>query len=204
MPQEMPLQCRCGRVRGVAQVSPESVMYVICYCDDCQAFARQLQRPDVLDAAGGTAVCHLAPAHMRITQGEDAIRCLRLSEKGMHRFYAECCRTPIANTLTARVPFVGLILAFADPSTASQRESLLGKPTGIMARFAVGEVPDYAHARAPFGLVVRIFSHLFGWWIRGQGRPNALFDGQGAPRAKPRVLTPAERQSLGPAPTVAN
>ena len=209
MPRDMALECRCGRVRAVAQVSPRSVIHLICYCDDCQAFARQLERPDVLDAAGGTAVCHVAPARMRITQGEDAIRCLRLSEKGMHRFYSECCRTPIASTLSGRLPFMSLSLAFAAPSSAAQRESLLGAPTGIMARFAVGEVPSYAHAKAPLGLIVRIFAHVLGFWVSGEGQPHPLFDARGAPRAKPYVLTASERDALrppasGPAPTVAD
>jgi hypothetical protein len=193
MQQEMALQCRCGRV---AQVSPEAVVHVVCYCEDCQAFARHLQRADVLDAASGTDICHIAPARVRITQGSDAIGCLRLSEKGMHRWYTECCKTPIANTVTSRVPFIGLVLAFADPATASKLDSLIGMPTGINASSATGEVPAYAHAKAPAGLLLRIVKHLLSWWVTRQGRPNPFFQAQGEPIAKPYVLTAAERASL--------
>jgi hypothetical protein len=49
------LACQCGYVRGVAtEVAPNSGFRFICYCQDCQAFARFLERPDVLDRAGGT------------------------------------------------------------------------------------------------------------------------------------------------------
>jgi hypothetical protein len=54
MPLDLPLRCRCGRMRGVAShVSPSSGFRFICYCKDCQVFARFLEREDVLDPAGG-------------------------------------------------------------------------------------------------------------------------------------------------------
>jgi hypothetical protein len=41
MPVSLPLRCRCGRVRGIASdVSPSSGFRFVCYCKDCQAFAR--------------------------------------------------------------------------------------------------------------------------------------------------------------------
>src|SRR4051812_39818162 len=59
------LGCRCGRVRGtVTRAAPASVNRVICYCDDCQAFAHWLARADLLDAHGGTDIVQLAPASM--------------------------------------------------------------------------------------------------------------------------------------------
>src|SRR5439155_1113896 len=45
MPKEMELRCRCGEVVGrVENASPQKVNRVVCYCDDCQAFAHQLCR----------------------------------------------------------------------------------------------------------------------------------------------------------------
>jgi len=64
---------------------------------DCQAFARLLERTDVLDPAGGTGIFQMPPARMQLTTGADGLRCLRLSDKVL-RWYADCCRTPIANT----------------------------------------------------------------------------------------------------------
>jgi len=47
-------------VRGVArEVAPHSSFRFVCYCTNCQAFARFLERPDVLDDAGGTDIVHI-------------------------------------------------------------------------------------------------------------------------------------------------
>jgi Family of unknown function (DUF6151) len=49
-------------VRGVASdISPSGGLRFVCYCGDCQAFARFLDRADVLDAAGGTDIFHMPP-----------------------------------------------------------------------------------------------------------------------------------------------
>jgi Family of unknown function (DUF6151) len=51
MPFDLPLRCRRGRMRGVASdVSPSTGFRFVCYCKDCQAFARFLERADVLDS----------------------------------------------------------------------------------------------------------------------------------------------------------
>src|SRR5258708_39078997 len=98
MPLDRPLRCRCGCMRGIASnVSPSSGFRFVCYCKDCQAFARFLDRADVLDPAGGTNIFHLPPRRVTLTAGTDALRCLSLSNKVL-RWYTECCRTPIANT----------------------------------------------------------------------------------------------------------
>jgi hypothetical protein len=40
---DVPLRCRCGHVRGTArEVSPSTGFRFVCYCTDCQAFARFL------------------------------------------------------------------------------------------------------------------------------------------------------------------
>jgi hypothetical protein len=112
---DLPLRCRCGYVRGIAtRVSPSTGLRVICYCKDCQAFARFLDRADVLDAAGGTDIFQMPPGRVRLTAGPDAMRCLRLSKTEIYRWYADCCRTPIGNTAGPRVPVVGVIHCFMD------------------------------------------------------------------------------------------
>ncbi len=115
MPFNLHLRCRCGHVRGLArEVSPSAGFRFVCYCTDCQAFARMFQQPDVLDAAGGTAILQMAAGRVTLTAGTDALRCLAFSGKVL-RWYAECCRTPIANTAaSARFPVVALIHSFMD------------------------------------------------------------------------------------------
>ena len=101
-------------MRGVASdVSPSSGFRFVCYCKDCQAFARFLERPDVLDPAGGTDIFQMPPGRVKLTAGADALRCLRLSDKGVLRWYSDCCRTPIGNTAPSpRFPVIALIHSF--------------------------------------------------------------------------------------------
>jgi hypothetical protein len=118
---DLSLRCECGCVRGVArEVSPSAGFRFICYCNDCQAFARFLDRPDVLDGAGGTDIYQMPPGRIALTAGTDALRCLRYSEKVL-RWYTDCCRTPIGNTASGpRFPVVGLIHSFVSQALMSQ------------------------------------------------------------------------------------
>ena len=110
MADQVELRCRCGEVRGlVTAASPRAVNRVVCYCDDCQAFAHQLGRADLLDPQGGSDIVQLAPASLTFLQGRHRIVGLRLGPKGLFRWYASCCNTPVGNTLTPAIPFVGVV-----------------------------------------------------------------------------------------------
>src|ERR1700730_9313253 len=104
-----PLQCRCGTLKGYV-VHSAGVNRCVCYCSDCQAFAHFLGRPgEILDAQGGTDVVQTRPANVIFTQGQEALACMRLTPKGLLRWYAACCNTPIGNTLaTPKLSFIGL------------------------------------------------------------------------------------------------
>jgi hypothetical protein len=189
-------------VRGVAQeVLPSAGFRFVCYCKDCQAFAQFLNRPDVLDAAGGTDIFQMAPARIQIIAGADALRCLLLREKTrVLRWYADCCRTPIANTAaTPRFPIVALIHSFIDAEASGRsRDEVLGPPLcRIYERSAIGLLPPKALAPPSVGVFINRASKMFGWWMRGLARPNPLFDDQtNAPISAPRALTPSERVAL--------
>ena len=80
-----------GTVRELA-----SANQVVCYCKDCQMYALFLGREsDILDEHGGTHVLQLLPKNVAFTQGTEALACVRLSENGLLRWYASCCKTPI-------------------------------------------------------------------------------------------------------------
>jgi len=200
MPLDLPLKCRCGHVRGVAHdVSPSSGFRFICYCRDCQTFARFLGRTDVLDPAGGTDIFHMPPGRMKLTTGTDAMRCLSLSNKVL-RWYSECCRTPIANTPAGPgFPIVGVVHSFMDHETNSRsRDDALGPALcRIFEGSSVGQLPPNAPGPPSVGLFARRASKLLGWWLRGLNRPTPFFDDRTkAPRAVPHVLTPSERAAL--------
>ena len=198
--QDFPLRCRCGHVRGVAsKVAPSAGFRIICYCQDCQAFARWLGRPDVLDGAGGTDIFQMPVGRMRLTAGTDAVRCLRLSGK-VFRWYTECCRTPIGNTAGPRFPVVGLVHSFmSHDADGRSRDEVLGAPLcRIYERSAIGPLPPDAPPPPSLSLFVLRASRLLGWWLRGLGRPTPFFDDHtNAPLCAPRVLTPSERANSG-------
>src|ERR1700742_3028554 len=103
------LQCRCGQVRGhLTNASSETVNRIVCYCDDCQAFLHHVGRADLLDAHGGTDIVQVAPASLTFRSGAEHIVGLRLTSKGLYRWYANCCKTPLGNSMKPAVPFVGI------------------------------------------------------------------------------------------------
>ncbi len=194
---DLPLRCQCGRVRGVASdVAPSAGFRLVCYCKDCQAFARFLERPDILDAAGGTDIFQMPPGRVMLTAGADAVRSLRFSNKVL-RWYADCCQTPLANTAAdARFPLLGLIHSFiSDAAEGRSRDEALGPLLcRIHERSATGPLPAHAPAPATFGIFALRGAKVLGWWARGLGRPNPFFDNRtNAPLSIPRVLTQSER-----------
>lgn len=194
---DVPLRCRCGRVRGVAKgVSPKAGLRFVCYCKDCQAFARFLGRPDVLDEAGGTDIFQMAVGRLEMAAGGDALGCLRLASRGVYRWYADCCGTPIGNTMGPRVPLIGVTHSFMDHrGDGRPRDLVLGPPLcRIFERSAIGPLPSTAPPPPSPGVVLRRMSRLLVWSARGLARPNSFFDeSTGAPCVAPRVLTSQER-----------
>jgi hypothetical protein len=196
---DLSLQCRCGLMRGVAhEVAPSAGFRLICYCKDCQAFARILERQDVLDSVGGTDIFQMPPDRLKLTAGADALRCLRLhSGSKVLRWYADCCKTPIANTATSpRFPVVGLIHSFMDfEARGRTRDEVLGLALcRIYERSAIGPWPADAPPPPSLNIFALRAKKLLGWWVRGLGRPNPFFDAStGAPASAPRAIAPDER-----------
>jgi hypothetical protein len=199
-PFDLPLRCRCGRVRGVArEVAPSAGFRFVCYCSDCQAFARFLDRPDVFDAAGGTDIFQMPAGRLKLTAGIDAVRSLRFSSK-VFRWYTDCCHTPISNTAAGpRLPVVALVHSFmSDTADGRSRDAILGPPLcRIYERSAIGPLP----LNAPPPPSLRVFANravkILGWWWGGLARPNPFFDElTKAPLCAPRVLNPDEPADL--------
>ena len=196
------LRCRCGEVRGiVTNASSRDVNRVVCYCDDCQAFAHQLGRADLLDPHGGSDIVQCAPAAVTFRSGQQHIVGLRLSPNGLYRWHTRCCNTPVGNTLTPRIPFVGIVAqAFDDPDGA------FGKPVGaIFGKYAVGTAPP-GSTRLNLPLLLRAISRVLGWRLRGKSWPHPFFARDtGAPLFSVSVIDRARREALrrlcGPKPS---
>ena len=208
MSKDVELQCRCGRVHGwLRDVSPSRVNRTICYCDDCQAFLHYLGRADLLDEHGGTDVVQVAPNSVTFDHGEECIVAVRLTPKGMHRWYVSCCKTPLGNTLTPAVPFIGMPPeVFRGAATATDRDQAFGKVRGaIMGKFAVGGPPKGATG-FPIGIIVHAARLLLSWKLGGRAWPHPFFrKGTAAPTYPVMILEASERKALrakcGPNPT---
>jgi hypothetical protein len=199
------LGCRCGQVRGtVTGAAPASVNRVICYCDDCQAFAHWLARADLLDAHGGTDIVQLAPASLVFTEGQDRIAGIRLTARGLHRFYACCCNTPLGNMVSPRVPFVG-VAAEAFRVDGQDPDDVFGKPVGaIKGEFAIGEPPAGSKGIS-FRLFTRAIGKVLSWRLTGRNWPHPFVDrATGEFRFPVTLLSPETRAHLrtlcGPRP----
>ena len=210
MGRDVQLGCRCGQVGGsLRDASPAAVNRVVCYCADCQAFLHHLGRPDLLDAHGGSDIVQVAPSSMAYDRGTSNIVALRLSPKGLYRFYASCCKTPLGNTVGPSIPFVGIVTeAFAGAPDARARDQVFGPSLGgIYAKYAIGDVSGAAQ-KVGFGLFVRSVKRVLGWKVGGKSWPQPFFDrGAPEPRYPVTVVTPAEREAArsrcGPHPSAA-
>jgi hypothetical protein len=187
----LPVSCACGQVRGTVEVAAGAGQRLVCYCDDCQAYARWL-RDGLTDERGGTDIWQTRPSLLKITHGADQLASVRLLPKGMIRWYAGCCRTPVGNVINApNAPFVGIWRGFVDGG-----EDVLGPPFArCQGKFAIGGVPEGAAATVTMRVLVKSAGLLFRGWLAGGHAPSPFWvDGQ--PRVPPQVLTPQERDAL--------
>ncbi len=185
---EIKLKCSCGKVRGKTKnVNESSGTRIMCCCDDCQSFAQYLnQESSVLDQYGGTDIFQMPISNIRIIEGIEQVSSIRLSAKGMYRWYTKCCNTPIGNSMGPGVPFIGVIHNFMD--NASTRDKELGKSRGhIQTKFARQEVPTDLKGSS-LKIILRSLSKLIVWKIKGLNKPSVFFDDNGKPIAKPNIL----------------
>jgi hypothetical protein len=189
------LRCACGAVEGVVlDASPKTLNRAVCYCDDCQAFARFLGRDDIMDAQGASDIIQIPPSQLRFTKGTDKLRSMFLSPKGVLRWYTDCCKTPAGNMLNSpRCPFTGIPkrMFVLDGSVL---DAAVGKPLGTLhGRFAIGGCPPGAEEKASLGVILRCTGWLLGNAIRGKHKPSPYWTDAGKLVSEPQVLTAEER-----------
>jgi hypothetical protein len=199
MSRDVELHCRCGEVRGlVKDASPQTTNRAVCYCDDCQAFLHHLGRADLLDEHGGTDIVQTAPASLTFHRGAERIVGMRLSPKGLYRWYASCCKTPLGNTLGPAIPFVGIVAhAFEAPDT--KPDDVFGKPLGgILGKYAIGKPPEGSE-KPNLRLIAHAVRLMLGWRLRGKTWPHPFFDRASRSPSRPvTTLSREERDALRP------
>ncbi len=190
------LRCRCGKLRG--QVDDQRVAArVVCYCKDCQAYGRFLATP-VLDPLGGTEVAAALPAAVRFDEGLEHLACMSLGPKGLYRWYAACCRTPIGNTpRDPRTSYLGLVRACLEAPDA-ELERRLG-PLRCRVETGSAKGPVKSSALSTAWAVCRIGTMLVKARLGGGYRENPFFrPGTSEPVKAPQVLSLEERKALTP------
>lgn len=175
------LRCRCGQVQGTLDPAGHYTR-ATCYCRDCQAWARWLGAPGLLDDAGGTDIVATAPSRVRFTAGMHHLACATLSGRVL-RWYADCCRTPLGNTpAKADVHYVGLCTAaMPDARVLDAAFGTEGRCV-INTGSATAPVSPTPFAFATQGL--RIVRGIL--WARLRGRRDSpYFDADGQPVRTP-------------------
>jgi hypothetical protein len=185
----IPLRCRCHQVQGELGTA-RTYVRATCYCKSCQAYAHWLGTPGLTDAAGGSDVVAMSPSQVRFTAGQEQIACMSLSDRGILRWYAACCRTPLGNTpRTPDVHYVGIHTACLE-GAGDAVDAAFG-PAGrcvINTDSATAPVRATPLAFAFGGL--RIAMGILGARLR-KLRASPFFDDAGRPIRSPEV--PATR-----------
>ena len=192
MSTDVTLACACGSFKAVVHnASPRTGNHAVCYCHDCQAFARHLEQSDrVLDTKGGTELYQTQPFQVEFLEGQAHLAVLQLAKKGLYRWYTTCCSTPLCNTMgSPKFSFVGFMAAnisegqdaLGPVSTRYKPEQATApvtEPKGSMARFAFFTIRNMIRAR-----------------ITGAWKQTPFFNCEtGRSIVKPYVLSTAERE----------
>jgi hypothetical protein len=181
---DLTLRCHCGKVAGVVRnASPGLGNRIICYCNSCRLFAEHLNAKDTLDEYGGTDIYQVPISHVELTQGRDRISCLHVTAGGPFRWYAKCCGTPIGNTGTPGLPFMGVIHSCMDDG--GRRDEILGPVRAdLNGRDAKGPLPADRQRGSMTLFIFRFMTQLLFWKLAGKGKPNPVFDESGEPLAE--------------------
>jgi hypothetical protein len=151
------------------------------------------QEGETLDAQGGSEVVQTLPKNITFTQGLEALACLRLTDKGMVRWYASCCKTPIGNTLeNYKISFIGLLHNCLESPQLPLQNSFGVVRTYANPHGAIGAPKPKA---AGMGVTIAWFlKTVLKARVNGDYKHTPFFK-DGRPIAKPRVLSSAERAS---------
>lgn len=180
--------CTCGHVQGhLRPASRKTGTHLVCFCADCRAAQIHLSQPDPV--AEGVALFQTTPDTVHFSQGKAALGLLRLSRKGLLRWYATCCNAPLFNTLAGpKLPFVALHVArLDDPSAIGpvRVRSFVPQP---------GKPPRHQGAA---GMVAQLALRMGAARLSGRWRQNPFFDrNTGKPIIDAIVLDKAARAAL--------
>lgn len=202
MSNDLNLRCACGSIHGkISAVTPKNVNRLICHCDDCQAFVKYLgQQKQVLDEHGGTEICQTSVGKITLEKGHDNISALRLSPKGILRWYATCCDAPICNTLASPgIPFVGVVGARLSPKDPTvSMDQAVGPVNGrVHIKYASGDMAAIKNEEVSLvGQGLRMMINMAKARLGGDHKRTPFFDALGSPIVEPKLISLEEKTRL--------
>jgi len=157
--------CACGRVEFEGYGAP--IVSLVCYCDDCQEAARQIEAlPNasrVRDADGGTGYIAYRKDRVRCSKGEPLLENHKIKEKTpTNRVIATCCNS-------------AMLLSFddskhwADLYRTRVQDNVPPVEMRVCTKFKSGDIPkDVAgYPGYPFKFIAKLMAAriamLFGW-----------------------------------------
>lgn len=195
------LRCRCGGLQGSIDIDQASGR-AVCYCKDCQAYARFLgKESEVLDDKGGTEIVAALPSSFHISSGAERLACVSLKRRGILRWYATCCKTPIGNTpRDPKMSYLGVVTACLPDSEQALTQRLGVVSCVANADSARGPVDKRPVASAL--AIARIGMMIIGARLTGKYKNNPFFNPDSStPVVTPHVLSEEERRPLYEAQT---
>jgi hypothetical protein len=189
-----PLRCRCGLLQGLI-AQPARGTRGVCYCRDCQAYARFLgPPPGMLDSLGGTDITAVRPHRVSFTGGIEQLACMSLSPRGTLRWYAACCGTPIANTPRDwRVPHVGVPHSALEGPGAPSLDASFGPVRLRVNRHGASGTPPRVSMLTTARAIAGFLGSMAITRVTGRYRRTPFFDARGRARVEPRILSETER-----------
>lgn len=193
------IQCDCGKFKAQLTGFPKNTPgRCICYCDDCQTFANYLNRPDLLDLAGGSEIIPVYPSEFKVLQGKELLACVRLSPKGLFRWYTSCCKTPVGNN-QPKFPWVGTLnQIYKAANGADYLEKTLGPiKSRIMGKFAKGGPPEGVAEKMTFKDAMVVLPFLLRGFLTRKAKDSVFFqEDQITPIVQPHIMTLEERNQI--------
>jgi len=162
-----------------------------CCCSDCQAFALYLEglgrgnAEPILDQFGATDIFQMPVSKLSIETGLEQLACVRLTQKGMYRWYAKCCNTPIGNTMGANMPFIGVVHNFMQHQTSRVDE--IGKNRAYVQTHEMKSKIPKALKGSSSKAILRSIYKLLCWKVQGLHQPSVFFNLDGSPIVIPFI-----------------
>lgn len=192
------VQCECGKFKAEIDNLPQnSAGRCICYCDDCQTYLHFIGREKWLDGNGGSEIVPVYPKDFKIVYGEQYLSCVRLSPRGLLRWYTSCCKTPIGNNIPG-FPWLGTLAQVYNTKDSGFLQRLMGPiRSRIFGNFAKGTPPEGTSGKPGLKDLGVILPFLLKGFLGGKSKGSPFYGQDGkTPVVAPTILTLEERNQI--------